>query len=72
MDEVGQSICWAIRSDGLIAFVPQDSPFPRPGQEPCLDSPVPDAIGVAERSRAGTEEQIMTTPTSAQIGGSRT
>jgi hypothetical protein len=32
-DEVGQSIRWAIRSAGLVAFVPADSPFPRPDQE---------------------------------------
>lgn len=56
-DEVGKSIRWAIRSDGLVAFVPDDSPFPRPAQEPYIDSPVPDAIRVAERLRAGAEEQ---------------
>jgi len=57
LDEVGRSICWAFRSDRLIAFVPTDSPFPKPGQEPYIDSPVPEAIWVAERLRAGAEEQ---------------
>jgi hypothetical protein len=57
LDEVGQSIGWAIRSGGLVAFVPGDSPFSRPAQEPYIDSPVPDAIRVAERLRAGAEEQ---------------
>jgi hypothetical protein len=57
VDELGQSIRWATRSGGLIAFAPNDSPFPRPGQEPYLDSPVPDAIQVAERSRAAAEER---------------
>jgi hypothetical protein len=57
LDEVGQSICWVIRSDSLIAFVPNDSPFPKPGQEPYIDSPVPEAIRVAERLRAGAEER---------------
>jgi hypothetical protein len=58
LDEVGQSICWAIiRSGGGVAFVPNDSPFPRPDQEPYIDSPVPEAIRVAERLRAGTEER---------------
>jgi hypothetical protein len=57
VDEVGQSITWASRSGGLIAFAPNDSPFPRPGEEPYFDSPVPEAIRVAERLRAGAEEQ---------------
>ena len=57
LDEVGQSIRWAFRSGGLVAFVPNDSPFPRPGQEPFIDSPAPEAIRVAERLRAGAEEQ---------------
>ena len=55
--EVAGSICWAINSGGLVAFVPPDSPFPRPEQEPYLDSTVPDAIQVAQRLRAGAEEQ---------------
>jgi len=58
MDEVGQSIRWVSRSHGMIAYVPNDSPFPRPGQEPYIDSPVPEAIQVAERLRAGAEEQV--------------
>jgi len=33
-DEVGQSIRWAIRSAGLVAFVQADSPLPRPDQKP--------------------------------------
>jgi hypothetical protein len=57
LDEVGQSIRWAIRSGGLVAFVPADSAFPLPPQEPHIDSPVPDAIQVAERLRAGAEER---------------
>lgn len=54
---MGQSIRWAFCSDDLVAFVPNDSPFPKPGQEPYIDSPVPEAIRVAERLRAGAEEQ---------------
>ena len=57
VDEVGQSITWATRSGGLIAFAPDDSPFPRPGEEPYFDSPVPEAVRAAERLRAGAEEQ---------------
>ncbi len=57
VDEVGQSNTWATRSGGLIVFAPNDSPFPRPGEEPYFDSPVPEAIRVAERLRAGAEEQ---------------
>lgn len=57
VDEVGQSIRWVIRRRGLVAFVPNDSPFPREAEEPYIDSPVPDAIRVAERLRAGAEEQ---------------
>lgn len=56
-DEVGQSVCRAVRSGGPVGFVPHDSPFPWPAEEPYIDSPVPDAIQVAERLRAGTEEQ---------------
>lgn len=57
LDEVGQSIRWVIRSGGLVGFVPNDSPFPQPGQEPYIDSPVPEAFRVAERLRAGAAEQ---------------
>src|SRR5260221_2186325 len=57
VDEVGQSNTWVTRSGGLICFTPNDSPFPRPGEEPYFDSPVPEAIRVAERLRAGAEEQ---------------
>lgn len=57
LDEVGQSVCWATRSGSLVGFVPNDSPFPRPAEEPYIDSPVPDAIQGAERLRAGAEEQ---------------
>ena len=42
----------------MITFAPSDSPFPRPGQEPYIDSPLPEAIQVAERLRAGAEEQV--------------
>jgi hypothetical protein len=57
VDQVGQSVTWATLRSGLIAFVPNASPFPRPGEEPYFDSPVPEAIRVAERMRAGAEEQ---------------
>lgn len=57
VEEVGQSITWVTRSGGLICFTPNDSPFPRPGEEPYIDSPVPEAFRVAERLRAGAEEQ---------------
>jgi len=56
LDEVGQSLRWVTRSGRLIGFVPADSPFPEPGQEPYIDSPVPDAIRVAELLRSGAEE----------------
>jgi hypothetical protein len=59
VDEVGQSIRWAIISDGPVALVPDDPPFPQPDREPYIDSPVPDAIQVAERLRAGAEEQTI-------------
>jgi hypothetical protein len=58
VDEVGQSIRWVTRSHGMIAYIPNNSPFPLPGQEPYIDSPVPEAIQVAERLRAGAEEQV--------------
>lgn len=57
VDEVGQSITWATRSGGLIVFAPNDSPFPRPGEEPYFDSTVPGAIRVAERLRAGRKSR---------------
>jgi len=47
---------WAIRSGGLVGFVPNDSPFPRPAGEPRIDSPVPGAVRVAGRLRAGAGE----------------
>jgi hypothetical protein len=53
------SICWVIRSDRLLGFVSNDSPFPQPAQEPYIDSPVPEAIRVAERLRAGAEERAI-------------
>ena len=55
--EVGQSVRWAVRSGDLVSFGPNESPFPRPDQEPWIDSPVPEAISVAKRLRAGAEEQ---------------
>jgi hypothetical protein len=58
LDEVGRSIRWVKRSGGLVALVPNDSPFPRPGEEPRIDSPVPDALQVAERLRAGADERV--------------
>ena len=57
VDEVGRSIRWVTRYGDLIGFVPNDSPFPQPDQEPYIDSPVPEAIRMAERLRAGAEEQ---------------
>ena len=57
VDEVGRSIRWAHRCGGLVGFIPNDSPFPQPDQEPYINSPVPDAIRVAERLRAVAEEQ---------------
>lgn len=57
LDEVGQSIRWTIRHGDLVGFVRNDSPFPQPGQEPYIDSPVPEATRVAQRLRAGAEEQ---------------
>jgi hypothetical protein len=57
VDEVGQSITRENRSGGLIVFAPNDSPFPRPGEQPYFDSPVPAAIRVAERLRAEAAEQ---------------
>jgi hypothetical protein len=57
LDEVGRSIRWVRRSGGLVAFAASNSPFPQPRQEPYIDSPVPEAIQVAGRLRAGAEEQ---------------
>lgn len=56
-DEVGQSLSWIIRHDKLTSFVPNPSPFPRPAEEPCIDSPVPGAIQAAARLRSGAAEQ---------------
>lgn len=59
-DEVGQSVRWVVRVGGLLLLNPEPGPdgFPRPEAEPYVDSPVPQAIQVAERWRAGTEEQV--------------
>ncbi len=38
-------------------FVPSPSPFPKPAEEPYINSPVPEAIQVAARLRSGAEEQ---------------
>jgi hypothetical protein len=56
LDEVGQSLGWVTRSGRRIGYVPADSPFPEPRQEPYIDSPVPDAIRIAELLRSGAEE----------------
>jgi hypothetical protein len=48
-DEVAKSVSWVSRTGEFIAFVPDDSPFPEPGQEPYINSPVPEAIQVAAR-----------------------
>lgn len=58
LDEVGQSISWATPMGDLVAFIPSNSPFPQPAEEPYIDSPVPEAIRTAGRLRAGAEEQI--------------
>lgn len=59
-DEVGQSVRWVVRTEGLLLLNPETGPdgFPRPEAEPYVDSPVPQAIQVAERWRAGMEEQV--------------
>jgi hypothetical protein len=57
LEEVGQSVRWAVRRGGLVGFVPHDSPFPRPAEEPYIGSPVPEALQVAGRLRAGADEQ---------------
>lgn len=56
-DQVGQSIRWAIITDEMIALNPHQSEFSKAAQEPYIDSPVPDAIQVANRLRAGAAEQ---------------
>jgi hypothetical protein len=62
LDEVGRSIRWVKRRGGLVALIPNDSPFPRPGEEPYIDSPVPEAMQVAERLRAGADERTADFP----------
>ncbi len=57
LDKVAQSIRWVIRDDKLTTFVPSPSPFPKPAEEPYINSPVPEAIQVAARLRSGAEEQ---------------
>jgi hypothetical protein len=57
VDEVGQSIRWVIHGERTIAYLPNYSPFPRPDEEPYIDSPVPEAMQVAERLRAGADEE---------------
>ena len=56
-DEVAQSIRWVIHGERTIAYLPDYSPFPRPDEEPYIDSPVPEAMQVAERLRAGADEE---------------
>ena len=56
MDEAGQSLSWATRHGGLIGFAPSGTVFPRPDQELYIDSPVLQAIQVAERLRSGMDE----------------
>jgi hypothetical protein len=58
-DEVGQSVHWVVRSGGLIAYLPGQSGFPRPAEEPYISSPVPGAIQLAKLLRAGAEEQAV-------------
>src|SRR5260370_22199773 len=57
VDEVGQSIRWVVHGERTIAYLPDYSPFPRPDEEPYIYSPVPEAMQVAERLRAGADEQ---------------
>ena len=56
-DQVGESVRWVRRFRKFTAYVPSDSPFPKSDQEPYINSPVPEAIQVAGRFRAGAEEQ---------------
>lgn len=42
-DQVGESVRWVRRSRKFTAYVPSDSPFPKPDQEPYINSPVPEA-----------------------------
>jgi hypothetical protein len=56
-DKVGQSIRWVVRTGNLIAYLPSQPGSPRENEEPYIDSPVPGAIHVARRLRAGAEEQ---------------
>lgn len=58
-DEVGRSLTWVVRTGGLIAYLPNQSGFPRENQEPYINSPVPEAIQVARRLQAGAEEQTV-------------
>ena len=43
-DQVGESVRWVRRSRKFTAYVPSNSPFPKPDQEPYINSPVPEAI----------------------------
>lgn len=61
-DQVGESVRWVRRSRKFTAYVPSDSPFPKSDQEPYINSPVPEAIQVAGRLRAGAEEQTSDLP----------
>lgn len=59
-DEVGKSIRWAvIHPGGLVGFMPNDSACPQPDHEPYIDSPVPEALRLAERLRAGAAERAQ-------------
>lgn len=59
-DEVAQSVGWVVRAGGLLLLNPEPGPdgLPRPEAEPYVHSPVPQAIQVGERRRAGAEEQV--------------
>lgn len=56
-DEVRQSICWVVRSGGLIGHLPAEPGFPRESEEPCINSPVPEAIHLARQLQRGAEEK---------------
>ena len=56
-DEVRQSICWVVRSGGLIGHLPAEPGSPRETEEPHINSPVPEAIHLARQLQRGAEEK---------------
>jgi hypothetical protein len=57
--EVSHSISWIVRLDGMIAYLPSQPGSHREDEEPYIGSPVLEAIQVARRLQAGTEEQTI-------------